>query len=150
MVGENESFNQQNWSALLTLTRANTTWVKPILLKAKATLRMTDSRPIIAILGNQKDRPLWVKNMLTIEDVKGVIKLHVADNRILIPDAFIDSQKIHIAAEGVIDEGLNDGVIYARYKKLDIVVKFSEGERKIDLIRARGKFDEYLLPDGVE
>ena len=41
---------------------------------------------------------------------------------------------------------MNDGVLYARYKKLDIVVKFSDGKRNIDLIRAKRKFDAYLLP----
>jgi hypothetical protein len=34
-------------------------------------------------------------------------------------------------------------MIYARYKKLDAVIKVSGGKRNIDLIRARGKYDDY-------
>jgi len=63
-----------------------------------------------------------------------------------IPNASMDSDKIELGAKGVIDEDMNNGVIYARYKKLDIVVKISNGKRNIDLIRARRKFDEYQLP----
>ena len=70
----------------------------------------------------------------------------MSGNKVVIPNAFMDSDNIDFGAKGVIDEGLNYGVIYARYKKLDIVVKISNGKRNVDLIRARGKFDEYQLP----
>ena len=145
VMGENESFNQQNWSALLRLTRANTTWERPISLKTEAELSMTDSRPIVAVLGNENDSPQWVKNMLTVEDVQGIVNLDVADNQIVIPYAFMDSDNIDFGAKGTIDKKFNDGVIYARYKKLGIVLKVTEGKKNFDLIRARGKFDEFTV-----
>jgi len=57
-----------------------------------------------------------------------------------------DKHAHHFGAKGVIDEGLSNGIVYARYKKLHIVVKITEGKKNIDLIRARGKFDEYHVP----
>jgi len=144
--GENETFEQKNWATVIKFTQAELVFSNPLSLRMQADLSMTDSRPIVAMLGNQKDQPGWVKKMLTIEDVKGVVKLDMADNRILIPDAFIDSEKIDVGAKAFIKEGLNDGVIYARYKKLDIVVRYTDGKRNIDLIHARRKFDEYQPP----
>ena len=94
--------------------------------------------------GSNVDGLSAVKNQ--IEDVKGVVRLDMAENRILIPKAFIDSEKIDIGAKAIIKDDLSDGVIYARYKKLDFVVKFKDGKRNIDLLHARGKFDEYQLP----
>jgi len=148
VVGENMTFNEKNWATVLTLTEAETTWIEPLLLNAKAKLRMTDSRPIVAMIGNRKDRPEWVTNMLIIEDVEGEMELNAANGRIVIPNAFIDSDNIDFGAKGVIDEALNNGVVYARYKKLDIVVKIADGKKNIDLIRARRKFDEYVPPVG--
>ena len=145
VIGDNESFNQQNWSALLRLTRANTTWERPILLKTEADLTMTDSRPVVAILGNEKDSPQWVKNMLTVEDIQGTVNLEVADNQIMIPYAFMDSDNIDFGAKGTIDKAFNNGVIYARYKKLGIILKVTGGKKNFDLIRARGKFDAYRV-----
>ena len=58
----------------------------------------------------------------------------------------MDSNNIKFGTKGVFDRTLQDGVIYARYKRLDIVVKVTDGEKNIDLIRARGKFDDYQLP----
>lgn len=150
VMGDNESFNQRNWSAVLRLAQATTTWERPIALKAEADLSMTDSRPIVAIIGNENDSPQWVKNMLTVEDIQGTVNLDVADNLVVIPYAFLDSDNIDFGAKGVIDKGFNNGVIYARYKKLGIILKITGGKRNIDLIRARGKFDEYQTGAGDE
>jgi hypothetical protein len=148
--GENESFEQKNWAAKLVLTQAETTWSEPLFLEAKAKLSMTDSRPIVAMFGNRKDRPGWLKDMLIVEDIEATVELDVADGKIIIPYAFMDSDNIDFGAKGVIDETLHNGVIYARYKKLDAVVKISEGKKNVDVIRAKGKFDEYRPPGNPE
>ena len=150
VIGETESFNQKNWAAILTLTQAEAVLTSPVRLKAKTSLHMTDSRPIVAMFGNQKDSPRWVKKMLTIEDVYSTVELDFVNPRLTIPAASMESDKIELGAKGVIDKDLRNGVIYARYKKLDIVVKISNGKRNIDLIRARRTFDEYQLPGELE
>ncbi|MGA9573444.1 MAG: hypothetical protein WBS20_05795 [Lysobacterales bacterium] len=150
VIGEKEEFNQKNWSATLTLSQAQTILPNPFRLKAKASLHMTDSRPIVALLGNQKSRPRWIKRMLTIEDVTGNVELDFTNPRLVIPAAFMISDKIELGAKGIIDKDLRSGVIYARYKKLDIVVKIADGKRNIDLTRARRKYNAYLLPGEPE
>jgi len=146
VIGEAENFDQQDWAATLTLTHADTTLSKPFRLKSLANLHMTDSRPIVAMFGNQKNRPGWLKKMLTIEDVNAAVELDFVNPRLVIPSAKMDSDKIEIGAKAIIDKHQRDGMIYARYKKLDIVVKIADGKRNIDLTRARRKFDEYQLP----
>ncbi len=148
VVGDNESFNEENWATVLTLTKAETTWTDPLSLKAEATLSMTDSRPLVAMFGNQKDRPEWVTNMLITEDVEGKVDLDIANGQIIIPYAFVHSVNIDFGAKGVIDENLRNGIVYARYKKLHVVVEIADGKKKIDLFRARSKFDEYRVPVG--
>ena len=146
VTGENQDFNEKNWAVVLTLEKADTVFSKPLVLNAEAILGMTDSRPIVAMLGNRKERPKWVTNMLTVEDIEGKVELEAANNQFVIPYAFIDSDNIDFGAKGVIDEALHNGVVYARYKKLDLVVKISDGKKNIDLIRAKEKFDEYRPP----
>jgi hypothetical protein len=146
VTGEEESFNQKNWAATLTLTQAETILINPFRLKTWSSLHMTDTRPIVAMLGNQKARPGWVKRMLTVEDVNGSMALDFSNPRLTIATASMDSDNIEILAKGVMDKDLRNGVIYARYKKLNIVVKFSDGKRNIDLLGARRKFDEYKVP----
>lgn len=150
VTGEQESFDQDSWAATLTLMQAEAILINPFRLKTKSNLQMTDSRPIVALLGNQKDSPGWVKRMLTIEDVISDVTLDFENPRLIIPDASMLSNNIELHAKGVIDKDLRNGVMYARYKKVDIVVKFSDGKRNIDLFRARQKFDEFQLPAGLD
>jgi hypothetical protein len=146
VLGENKSFNEKDWDAVLTLVRADASWNDPPLLQAEADLSMTDSRPIVAMLGNQEDRPKWVQNMLTIEDINGKMELDIANDQIVIPYAFIDSDNIDFGVKAVIDEKKREGVIYGRYKKLHLLVKINDGKKNIDLLGAKAKFDEYRPP----
>ena len=41
--------------------------------------------------------------------------------------------------------GGNNGRIYLQYKKLDAVLKILNGERNLDIIGARQKYDEYEI-----
>ena len=128
------------------MNQAQTVLVDPIQLKTQATLSMTDSRPIVATLGNQKGTPKWAKKMLTVEDINGTVEMEVADHQLSIPNAFLSSDNIEFGAKGVFAGEKHDAAIYARYKKLDILVKISNDKRNIDLLRTRQKFDEYQPP----
>jgi len=150
VVGENGEFNQKDWDAVLELTQAQTVLIDPLQLKTRATLSMTDSRPIVATLSNQKSSPKWVKKMLTVEGINGTVEMEVANRQLSIPNAFLDSDNIEFGAKGVFAGEQRDAVIYARYKKLDILVKISNDKKNIDLIRTRRKFDEYQPPAELE
>ena len=40
-------------------------------------------------------------------------------------------------------ENGNNGRLYLQYKKLDVLLKILNGERNLDIIGARRKYDEY-------
>jgi hypothetical protein len=143
VMGENEQFDQHDWSAKLALAQGETTWKKPLQLEAQATVNMLDSKPIVAMFDNQKEKPEWLLNMLTIQDIEGTAKVAIANEQIVIPLAHAISDKIEVGAKGIISEQTRNGVVYARYKKLDAVIKISDGNKNLDLIRAREKYDEY-------
>jgi len=141
--GENEVFDQENWSASIKLTRADTVWTRPLQLKAEADIRMKDSRPVVALIDNQGWRPQWLLNMLTIKDIEGTAELKIANERMVIPYAFMTSDNIEVGAKGSITQERRDGIVYASYKNLDLVIKISDGKKNPDVIQARKKFDEY-------
>jgi len=150
VLGEQENFDQKDWAATLNLTEAETTLTNPFRLNTIATLHMTDSRPIVAVIGNKDERPRWIKRMLTVEDVIANVELDFENPKLIIPNASMDSDNIELGARLIVHNALSNGMIYARYKKLDIVVKIADGKRNIDLFRARRKFDEYQLPREIQ
>ena len=86
-----------------------------------------------------------MSNMLTIKDIAGTVNLQSRDNRIIIPHAYATSDNIIVGGKGLIEQELRDGVIYARYKKVDALLSVTAGKKKISLIKAREKFDQYQL-----
>ena len=69
----------------------------------------------------------------------------MADERLVIPAARVISDKAEVAAKAVFYEQGRDGVIYARYKKLDVLLKMNGDKSDLDVIKVREKFDGYQL-----
>ena len=146
VAGERASFDGDYWSALISLTRAETTWTRPPQISADAALTISDTRPIVAMFGNQGYRPKWLSGMLTLENISGKARMDLADNTVIIPMARVISDKAELAAKARIAGESRDGVIYARYKKLDALLRITGGRKNLEVIKVREKFDNYVVP----
>ena len=146
VAGERETFDGNYWSAVISLTRGETTWARPPEISADAELTISDSRPIVAMFGNRGYRPKWLSGMLTLEDISGRARIDVADNAVVIPMARVISDKAELAAKGRIARESRDGVIYARYKNLDALLSIAGETKNLELTRVREKFDNYVVP----
>ena len=63
--------------------------------------------------------------------------------QLTIPHALVNSDKIDIGAKGFMTDQTVEGMIYARYKKLDAVLNIENDKKKLGILRAKKKFDEY-------
>lgn len=144
--GEHESFDGDYWSALLELKEAEGVFQKPLELSAKADLSVSDTRPLVAMFDNRGDPPGWVSKLMIVKDLKGKATLGLSKGRFSIPLAYVDSEKAEVAAKAEFYQGERSGVVYARYKKLDLLIKRFDGKRDVDVIKVREKFDQYQLP----
>ncbi|MEA3232808.1 MAG: hypothetical protein U9Q05_13720, partial [Thermodesulfobacteriota bacterium] len=131
------------WSARFGLTKARAVWKKPVRLNLEAELEMTDSMPIVSVIANKRGKHGWLGKALTIDDVSGEVRLQMADNQIVIPYAFADSDKIDVGAKGIISKESRNGVLYVRFHKLHGILKIKDGDRNIDILNAREQFDQY-------
>lgn len=144
--GGEDSFSEEKWSAELELTRGDTTFSKPLKLDLEADLKISDSRPIVAMYRNQDGwRPEFLARMMTLEDIEGEGQLKMADNQIVIPYMHVISDNAEAGFKAVISEQSRDGMIYFRYKKFNTLLKIKDGKKNLDLIRVRQKFDEYQV-----
>ena len=144
--GEHESFDGDYWSALLELTEAEGVFQKPLKFSAKADLSVSDTRPLVAMFDNRGDPPRWVSKLMTVKDLKGKAELGLSEGRFTIPLAYVDSEIAEVAAKAEFHRGERNGLVYARYKKFDLLLKRLNGKRDLDVIKVREKFDRYQLP----
>lgn len=143
VVGKEVSHDYEDWSARFELKKARAMWKKPITMHLEADLQMTNSKPIVAVIANQRGKNGWLEKALTIDDVNGDAVINIAQNSIIIPYAFAGSDKIDVGAKGVITADNRDGVLYVRFRRLHGILKINNGERNLDVLNARKKFDQY-------
>lgn len=134
----------RGWNGSLALNKGRVVWKKPMTLSLDANIRMTDTRPFIAIFESQRKTHKWLDKILTLEDVRAVASVKVEPGEFLVPYAFAKSDTIDIGAKGLISEGQREGMFYARYGKLAGIVEIDNGRRKFGLIGATKKFENYV------
>lgn len=150
VAGAQQSFDNELWSARLLFHRADAVIDQPLRISAETSLSVSDTRPLVALFDNHGDPPKFVSRLLTMEDIEGEATLHLANNRLAVPHARVISDKAEVAAKAVFYETGRDGVVYARYKKLDATLRMTGEKNKLELFKAREKFDEYLIPANSE
>ena len=145
--GEEKDFYQDDWHINFDLNRGRAVWKKPVSVFADADLVMKDTRPFVTVLANYREKHGWLEKLLTIENVEGDATLNMAQDQIIIPHAFVDSDKVDLGAKGIFDQTNRNGVFYARFGKLEGLLKITDGENNFDVIKAREKFDAYSPGD---
>lgn len=143
VAGEHENFEQPGWQGRLDLENGQAVLKKKPRVQLKASVEISDTRPLVAILSNQRGKYGWIEKTLTLENVRGVAHAVLDRDQILIPFAFAGSGDIDFGAKGIINKQTRNGMFYVRYKKMKGVLKTRNKKRNFDVIKARKKFDEY-------
>jgi hypothetical protein len=144
VIGVEKNFDNDLWGIKLNLDNARATWRKPVALDIKANIDMTDSRPLVAMMANQRGKEGWLGKALTVDDVKGEATLKLKDRRLVVPLAYASSEKIGVGVKGMINADLREGIVYVRFRKLDGLLKMRNGKKNLDILKARKTFDEYV------
>ena len=143
VTGAKKNFSGQGWSARFLLTKGHAVWKKPVQLDLEARVEMTDSRPIVALIANQRGRHGWIGKALTVRNLQGGARVKMTQEKIVIPYALAGSDRIDVGAKGTISEEGRDGVFYLRYRKLSALLRIRDGKRRLEMVNARKKFDDY-------
>ncbi|MCB1845271.1 MAG: hypothetical protein KDI09_20050 [Halioglobus sp.] len=144
--GAEGSFEDELWSARLAFSRADAIIDRPPTFRGEATMAVSDTRPLVAVFENHSNPPGWIANLLDISDIEGTASFELTDNRLAVPTARAAGDKAELGAKAVFYENGRDGVIYARYRRLDLVMKMQGKDSNIDLFGAKEKFTDYRLP----
>ena len=143
VFGTEKNYDREDWSARFLLSKGHAIWKKPVYVNAEAELEIKDSRPLVAMFSNQNGKHQWIEKMLTVEDIQGTAEMRMENGQITIPHAFTSSDKVDAGAKGIINSESAEGIFYGRFRKLDAVLKIRDGNRNVDIIGARKKFNEY-------
>lgn len=141
--GKQSSFDQSDWNIRFDLKKGRIVWNKPVWLQAQTEMLMEDTRPVVAMLANQREKHGWLEKLLTLDNVVGSASFSLANGEFVISNAFASSEKIDIGGKGIVHAEGNEGLLFARYRKLSGLMKISDGKRSFHVLNARKKFDAY-------
>jgi hypothetical protein len=143
VTGAESSYELSDWSARFNLEKGRTVWKKPVVMEAEAVVKIKDSRPIVTMFSNAKGQRNWLEKMLTVNDIQGRAEMTLENEQLVVPYAFVGSDKVDAGAKGIIDADRTDGIFYARFRKLDAVLKVKDGKYNVDVIGAKKTFSNY-------
>jgi len=144
--GEKEKFEGDYWSTSLEVTSGEGIFTQPVELSAESLITVSDTRPLVTLFKNRSRTPKWLGNMMSVKNLSGEAQMSLSGGEFRVPLAYVDSEKAEVGIKATFFEGEREGMVYARYKKLDTLVKRFKGKRDVDVIKARQKFEEYELP----
>ena len=144
--GEKEKFEGDYWSTSLEVTSGEGVFTQPIELSAESLIAVSDTRPLVTLFKNRSRTPKWLGNMMSVKNLEGEAAMTLRSGKFRVPLAYVDSEKAEVGIKATFFEGEREGMVYARYKKLDTLVKRFNGKRDVDIIKSRKKFEEYVLP----
>ncbi len=146
VAGDNSAKN--NWSARADIGKGSVVWKKPMNLDFNAAVRMTDTRPLIAIFQADRETHKWLDNILTLKDVLGQATIRVRPKELVVPYALFTSDTIEVGAKGVFRKNDRRGIFYARYGKLAGILEVDNDRKHFGLIGATRKFESYVPGGG--
>lgn len=145
--GQKDQFDGEYWSSLMEVVSGRGTFMRPTTLSADALITISDTRPLVVLFKNRSRSPKWLANMMAVKDLSGEATINLGDGKLRVPKAFVTSEKAEVGIKATFYQGEREGMVYARFKKLDTLVKRFDGQRDVDVIRAREKFDAFELED---
>ena len=144
--GEREKFEGDYWSTTLEFISGGGTFARPVALAAESLITVSDTRPLVALFKNRSRTPKWLSNMMSAKNLDGEAEMTLSEGILRVPLAYVNSEKAEVGIKATFYEGEREGMVYARYKKVDTLVKRFDGKRDVDIIGSRKKFEEYVLP----
>ena len=144
VIGEESTFNEENWSATANFTEASLSLLEGPELSLTTDLTVSDSRPFSALFANNGG-PNWIAKRLVVSDLKGDAQMTLRNRDIYVPTAHIGAEDLEFAFKGIIAKPDMHGMAYFRYKRLDAGLKLENGKRDFVLIGPIKKFDAYSI-----
>lgn len=131
------------WWAELELEGGTATLTRPLSARGAIRLRMHDTRPVVAIIGNFTQPPKWLSLMPNIKNVEGTMNVTVDHPTMAAEDVAINGDSLEVLGSLRVVEKRADGKIYVKYKGVAAGIGLDGGKSSIHLMKPRQWFDSH-------
>ena len=105
-------------------------------------IRMSDTKPILAIFQEQEDLPEWIQQDLVLENLRAEAVLALSNRILNIEDFELNSGSWTMLGDLVMSPDGREGILYIKRGPLGFVIEHLGEQRKVKLLHGREWFDE--------
>ncbi len=135
-----------NWYFHLDMTEGWLHLKDPGEIFCSAEIRMKDTRPLIAILGQEKKIFDRLKGILNFEDLEAEADLEVAANRLEIENFDIDSEGLKLKANLQIQDKKAKGILYTKFHGIPFALDMRGEKNDFRLRKPLQWYEEQTVP----
>lgn len=136
------SKDQEPWWSTVELDQGSVVLVKPLAARGSVTVRMHDTRPVVALISELTSPPKWLSLLPNVKNVEGTMDVTVNESTRAADDITITGESLEILGWLHVADKRPDGRIFIKYKGLAAGIGFVEGRSKMHLAKPRQWFDE--------
>jgi len=135
------------WFCDVELKQGEITFGKPLTTIGTVTIKMHDTRPVMALLKQLGAGPGWLSLAPNIKNVAGTLDVDLQQDYLAFDGLSMDGDGFEALGWMHVDTPKTDGRLFVRFKKVMAGVSIDDGKTKIHLSKPRKWFDEQ--PNGT-
>jgi hypothetical protein len=130
-----------DWSARLRLRSGRVRLTKPVEVIADVELELTDTRPIIHLLAEEKKSIRWLRALLEIKQVSGTTRLLLDGRSLRLRDLAIDGKGLLVRAQMDVHQPTR-ALMLVGLHGVHAAVELDHGHRDLNLLHPRRFYDQ--------
>jgi hypothetical protein len=131
----------EGWTASLVVSQGRVAVEVPRSFDAHLGLRCRDSAPFLTLFADQRPLPLWVRDLLTTQDVRGTAHLSLSAGQILLPSLVIDEPRYEVQARLRRGGAGNASALFLRLGALSVGIGSDGDAHHVQVLGAREWFE---------
>lgn len=143
---ENAKQDQKDWYLHLDLDQGQAQLGSPGDLTTQVRIQMRDTRPLIAILGEQKEIFSKLEGILDFEDVDGSANLRMGEDLMELTDVVLDSEGLKILANLRMAGEDSTGIFFTKFRGIPLAIDLRGEKNRLKILRPRAWYDEQTDP----
>jgi hypothetical protein len=148
---------EDRWWGHFTIHAGSVDMGDPSTLSAQASFALKNTQPLLELFlakptggGDTAKVPKWVRLIPDIEDLGGKASLRMDGDGSILDDVVVRGDKFDLLARLTTHGEESDGILYVRYKGLDLGLQMEDGKSDLKVLRPKKWFLEQLGPEDEE
>ncbi len=136
LVREEASSDSAGWWAKIELPEGEVELGQPLALGTVLKAQLRDTGPFVTLLEKDKQRPAWLRKLLTVEDISALGRVGIEEKAITVGDLDVAGRKLQILGHLRFAEKDLQALIYCKFHGLTAAVEMADDKRDWDLLRS--------------